>query len=279
MKSLLATDLDGTLFYPQRKTTMIPRRNVAFLRRYIDDGGKVVLVTSRNREYADRVIAKIKRPLDIIGGNGTYIIADGQTIQDEHLENHLAEELFDFVEKNFKIRAWMLQSREKGLCLYVGDISYIKKKMYQLYYAWQGVYKEPYLFGNPLFLEQLKSAQLYKLMMYFGFHKDASENAKKTNAYIREHYPSVESSWIRQFIEITPLGCNKGEGLKKYCQIKGFSPDEVHVVGDSGNDIAMFKSFKNSYCMDHASPAVKKYANHIISRFPELERYLPKEKE
>ncbi len=279
MKSLLATDLDGTLFYPQRKITMIPQRNVTFLRRYIDRGGKVVLVTSRNREYADRVIAKIKRPLDIIGGNGTYIIIDGQTIQDEHLENHLAVELFDFVEKNFPIRAWMLQSREKGLVLYVGNLSYIKKKMYQLYYAWQGVYKEPYRFGNPLFVEELKSAQLYKLMMYFGFHKDATETAKKTNAYIREHYPSVESSWIRQFIEITPLGCNKGEALRKYCQIKGFSPEDVHVVGDSGNDIAMFKSFANSYCMDHASPAVKKYARHIISKIPDLERYLPTEKE
>ena len=220
-----------------------------------------------------------QRPVDIIGGNGTYIIADGKVLQDEHLENHLAEELFDFVEKNFAIRAWMLQSRDKGLVLYVGDISFVKKKMYQIYYALQGVYKEPYSFGNPLFLEQLKSAQLYKLMMYFGFHKDAPENAKKTNAYIRAHYPSVESSWIRQFIEITPLGCNKGEGLKKYCQIKGFSPDEVHVVGDSGNDIAMFKSFKNSYCMSHASPAVKKYATHIISRFPDLERYLTQEKE
>ncbi len=279
MKSLLATDLDGTLFYPQRKITMIPQRNVTFLRRYIDRGGKVVLVTSRNREYADRVIAKIKRPIDIIGGNGTYIIVDGKTIQDEHLENHLAEELFDFVEKNFPIRAWMLQSREKGLVLYVGNLSFIKKKMYQLYYAWQGVYKEPYLFGNPLFIEELKKAQLYKLMMYFGFHKDASEIAKKTNAYIREHYPSVESSWIRQFIEITPLGCNKGEALRKYCQVKGFSPEEVHVVGDSGNDIAMFKRFTNSYCMDHASPAVKKYARHIIRHIPDLERYLPTEKE
>lgn len=279
MKSLLATDLDGTLFYPQRKITMIPQRNVTFLRRYIDRGGTVVLVTSRNRDYADRVIAKIKRPLDIIGGNGTYIIIDGKTVQDECLQNRLAEDLFNFVEQHFQIRAWMLQSREKGLVLYVGNLSFLKKKMYQLYYAWQGVYKEPYLFGNDLFRDQLKNAQLYKLMMYFGFPKDASENAKKTNVYIREHYPSVESSWIRQFIEITPLGCNKGDALKKYCAIKGFQVEDVHVVGDSGNDITMFKSFPNSYCMDHASPAVKKYARHIIGKIPDLERYLPPEKE
>jgi Cof subfamily protein (haloacid dehalogenase superfamily) len=279
MKSLLATDLDGTLFYPQRKLTMIPKRNITFLRRYIDGGGKVVLVTSRNREYADKVIAKVKRPLDIIGGNGTFIIADGKMLQDQSLENHLAEALFDFVEKNFSIRAWMLQSREKGLCLYVGDISFFKKKMYQLYYAWQGVYKEKYSFGNALFMDQLKNAQLYKLMLYFGIRKDAPEIAKKTNIYIREHYPSVESSWIRQFIEITPHGCNKGEGLKKYCQTMGYDSRDVHVVGDSGNDIAMFKSFENSYCMDHAAPSVKKYAKHMIRRIPDLERYLPKEKE
>jgi len=279
MQKVLATDLDGTLFYPQRKMTMIPHRNVAFIRRFIKAGGKVVLCTSRNREYTERVIAKIGYPLDVVGGNGTYIIADGQVMKDMSLDNKIATEIFQYLDKNVPVRAWMIQTRDHGIVLYVKEISFFLRMFYQVYYAAQGIYRQPYTFGNRLFRRELKKGQLYSLILYFGAHKGADENAKTINYYIRDHYPSVESSWTQKIIEITPAECSKGLALKKYCDAKGIAYGDVYVVGDSGNDISMFKNFEHSYVMNHAAPSVKKYAKHIIRRFPEMEAYLQEEKD
>ena len=72
-----------------------------------------------------------------------------------------------------------------------------------------------------------------------------------------------------------PKGCSKGESLKKYQKYKGVSDENIYVVGDSGNDISMFKEYyENSFCMKHSSPAVKKYAKHILRRFYDLQAYL-----
>ena len=38
MNKVLATDLDGTLFYPKGRKRCIPKKNVKFLQDFIDDG-------------------------------------------------------------------------------------------------------------------------------------------------------------------------------------------------------------------------------------------------
>ena len=52
MIKLLATDLDGTLFYPKRKFTLMTRKNAKFLKDFYNAGGKVMLVTGRNYNIA-----------------------------------------------------------------------------------------------------------------------------------------------------------------------------------------------------------------------------------
>ena len=63
---VLATDLDGTLFYPRSKTRCISKKNVKFLRKWIDAGNKLVLVTSRSAEFCKRLEDEIDRPFDLI---------------------------------------------------------------------------------------------------------------------------------------------------------------------------------------------------------------------
>ena len=48
MGKIIATDLDGTLFYPKDKNEMIYKPNLFFLQSFIDDGGKVILISGRS---------------------------------------------------------------------------------------------------------------------------------------------------------------------------------------------------------------------------------------
>ena len=103
-------------------------------------------------------------------------------------------------------------------------------------------------------------------MIFFGLGKNKGKLSKEINKELREKFPEIESSWSLIVNELTPKGCNKGEGLKRYCKLVNIDPKDLYVVGDSGNDITMFNYFhENSYCMAHAYPSVKKYAKHIIA--------------
>ena len=66
MGKLLAIDLDGTLFYPKRATRCICKKNVKFLRKWIDEGNKVVLVTSRSTQFTEKLKDEIKRGVQTI---------------------------------------------------------------------------------------------------------------------------------------------------------------------------------------------------------------------
>ena len=49
------------------------------------------------------------------------------------------------------------------------------------------------------------------------------------------------------------------------------------MVGDSGNDIPMFKEFpENSFCMSRAPETIQKYAKYTIDKYEDLSRYLIK---
>lgn len=275
MRKVIATDLDGTLFYPRRKIGMIPWRNLKFCRKLINDGNELVLVTGRSHFYTMLVEEKIESSLDVIGMNGAFIIVDGQ-IKDEHFLDKEVLELYKDITTRFNILGCMIMSKRYPLLITGPHFNWVKRLFYRIYYWTQGVYAEKFLLSRSLFQKELRSGRVYKLMFFFGLGKDGHEKANKANKYIREHYgDSFEASWSHLFIEITPKGCSKGESLKKYQKYKGVSDENIYVVGDSGNDISMFKEYyENSFCMKHSSPAVKKYAKHILRRFYDLQAYL-----
>lgn len=67
-------------------------------------------------------------------------------------------------------------------------------------------------------------------------------------------------------LEITNKGVNKANGIKEFCKIKGYSMDEIAVIGDSGNDIEMLSLTKNSYAVENAVEKAKLTANFSAPR-------------
>lgn len=114
-------------------------------------------------------------------------------------------------------------------------------------------------------------------MFMIGLTKKKQRQARDINRILRNAYDNLESAWSNQVIEVTSSGSSKGEAIKEFCELKGINKDEVAVVGDSGNDITMFKEFpENSFCMEHGPETVHKYAKYTIVKFEDLSRYLSK---
>lgn len=278
MKKIIATDLDGTLFYPKRRVMMISRSNKNFVRKYIDGGGKVIIVSGRNHFFTAKVVERINRPIDVIGCNSAYIYSGGKTIRELFLPSERMKQIIDEINRDFDPRGYLLMSKNHNLVTADRHRKFITNLGHRVYYFTQGVYREPFINSEYIFNEEINNGEVYKIMIFFGISRKAVKKAKEVNKALRERYPEIEASWVNSFIEITPQGCSKAEGLKFYLKHLNRSHDDLVVVGDSGNDISMFQTFEHSFCMKHAPQSVQKYAKHKLCHFHDLEKFLTKEK-
>ncbi len=277
MGKILAVDLDGTLFYPKRRKSLITNANVQFLRDFIDAGHRVIFVTSRNREFAELTVTKIDRPIDFICINGAQIVLNNELVFDEKMPKQLPYTIFEeMLAYKHQPLAWFLDSKKYQNLLYNNGTSWLTQLFFRFYYKSQGVYQQSYLADNDIFIHEIKSGGVYRLLLYFGLGFRQENIAKEVNKHMREKYgETIEASWINTVVEIAPRDCNKAAALQRVVKLQDIPIDEIHVVGDSGNDISMFQMFyDHSYCMSHAHGSVKKFAKHTIKRVHHLRALL-----
>jgi Cof subfamily protein (haloacid dehalogenase superfamily) len=273
-QKVLAVDLDGTLFFPKYRRRLISPKNLKFLRDFIQAGNKVILVTSRNRTFAEKTMAKIGHEVDCVCINGAIVVNHGEVLKDYTFADDEARKIFDEVSAKFTPMAWFLDNRKYQNLLYNNEKSKIIKTFFKYYYKAQGIYQEQFLADNEVFLEQLEVGGVYRFLMFFGLGRKKIEIAKEVSKYIRQAHPDFECSWINTIVELAPHDSTKANGLNLIIEKNDINPDDVYVVGDSGNDISMFLSFKNSYCMEHAHESVKKFAKNTIKRVYHLRKVL-----
>lgn len=67
------------------------------------------------------------------------------------------------------------------------------------------------------------------------------------------------------FVNVTPMGIDKGDALRRVAAAYGMSPDEVMMVGDSDNDISALRVAGVPVAMGNAEPAVLEAALHVVA--------------
>ena len=278
MSKLLASDLDGTMFYPKRLFRCIPKKNVKFLREWIDAGNKVVFVTSRSHNFTKRLETEVERPFDTINCASCQIYADGNLIRNDKMDNQSIKQILKEIEEKYHPLGILMTSKDYP-CIIKKCVPgrFLLLLIYKLYWIFQFKYKEEYIMSNYLFDQELDHGDIYKIMLFFGIGKNKSKISIELNKKLTQEYPEIETSWVSFIIDITPKDCNKGLGLDYYVKSTGVDPHEVYVVGDSGNDLSMFDKYpEHSYAMKHAYPSVKKHAKYVISRVFKLDKYVLK---
>lgn len=272
---VIATDLDGTLFYPKRHFSMISKKNKHFLQRFISDGGKLVVVTSRGLPFMKKIPKYLGAPCDFICCNGALVSVDGKIEKKVPLQPQKFMSLVRELRAKYKPSLMLLNTSNRGTLMTRTLTSWVGAFLYWLYEAVQGVYREPTICSDHVFFDEIEKGNAYKMMFFVGATKTKKKFAEQLTKQLSEEYPDFAFSWVSQFIEVAPKGCTKAEGVAFYLAKLGIPNDNVIVVGDSGNDIPMFDAFHSgSYCMEHSPASVKTHAAHTIASVGDLEEVL-----
>lgn len=281
MAKLLATDLDGTLFYPKRRIRLISKRTKKFAQKFIDDGNYFVAVSGRNIGPCNRIFERLDRKGIAIGCNGSFVSENGKIIYDKTFDGQVLRKVIKFCEENYPIKGFYIMSKDDEFVQRNKFKSLFYRFVNALWYFFQGALRNPYEVNEEKFYKIIDEGRGHKLMVMFGVSKKSKQRALEANKELFKTFgQEIEASWSNEFIEISPYGCNKSNGLKFLENYLKINHDDIFVIGDSGNDISMFKEYQNnSFCMKHAPLSVSKYAKHTLKKFENIEAYLNEDKE
>lgn len=278
MIKVIATDLDGTLFFPKRRFTLLTKKNTRFLKKHVENGNEVVLVTGRNSKLTKRIAKKIGTPLSYIACNGGFVFKDGELLMENCIEHEEAKKLYYSLKDDKRIKVWIMMTDHDGMYTQSKNCNLFEKIAYRIGLAFQGAYHEKYVFGEKAIVGMLDNPDIhiYKMMPIFGYTKKSKEVSRLASNELRERFgDTFEVAWSNEACELMKKGTSKADSLKQLIKSLEVSEDEVAVIGDSGNDISLFKAFhKNSFVMSHAHDVVKKEAKYIIDSVSDIEKYL-----
>ncbi len=282
MIKAIATDLDGTLFYPKRKIRLLKSKNRKFLKTLDENNIEIVVVTGRNKSIAEKIERRIqsKRKLSMIGCSGSLIIHDGEVIREKPIDKQKILKLIDEFENEKEIKSIIFMGNFKGMLIHLTHFPKIFSPLVLLGLRFQGAYYEKSYIGKKRVMKMLEddTSKVFKVMPIFGysdFGKRGMKKAKEFASRMREKFGSdFEFFESGTAVEILVKGTDKAESLKELFSKYNINDNEVLVVGDSGNDIPMLQQFPNSFAMKHAPEYVKKCAKNEIEYVYELEKYL-----
>lgn len=273
MNKVLATDLDGTLFYPRDRKRMIRPKNLKCVRQIVDDGNELILISGRSYDFLKRVQQIIDRPCTFICYNGALISSNDVILKDKNIENSLAKKIIDDFFDLFKLPAVFVMTT-RGVFVKLRRQSKFVDWLYRFIYKMQKAYAETFSAIKEDFDKELNEGKIYKIMFFFGLRKKKKLKAAEYTSHLRENYDYIEANWSDTIIELTDANITKSNSLVEYLNLKNIDKDKVCVVGDSGNDISMFKEFyENSYCMNNGFPSVKKHAKHVLKKWSDISSF------
>lgn len=275
----IATDLDGTLFYPKRRFRLISTANRQFIKNASAEGKEIILVTGRNLFVPKKVNKKfaLEQNISVVSCNGARVIYRGEEIYEKPIDKEKALKLYHFLSKCKEMKTLMIFTNKHHMFVDSSGLTPLFRFIGWLGMSLQGAYFEPFKIGKKKTLRMIQdeSVKIYKIMPWFGLGKKGEDTARRVIEEFKKEFKDDFEMWFSgSAVEIMENDINKAESLKKILDICNIKHDEVAVVGDSGNDIPLFENFENSFVMPNAPEEVKQKAKVRLESFADLANYI-----
>jgi Cof subfamily protein (haloacid dehalogenase superfamily) len=256
---LICIDLDGTLLNSRRQITAVTKVS---LRRAHELGVNIVISTGRI--YTDAVyyanLIGVKSP--VLASNGAYIKAKDEA--GVIYQNGLGEAL------SFKILDVCNRYRVTPH-FYTAHKEYYGSRLFQASLAWDRlkpdrrppqIGTERKYIGSQVQWRQMIAAEKDHLVKGVILNLRGQKLWPIRKELLRINELEVTSSGSNN-IELNCKGVSKGKGVAILTRYYNLKPEEVMVIGDGENDLAMIEYAGWGVAMGNATDIVKKQADYI----------------
>lgn len=247
---ILASDLDGTL----RVTESIGEDDLKAIKEFRKQGNKFIISTGRTISGIKKVFEEADLEFDYL------VLCNGGIILDSEW-NIIENNIIDF-EIGREIIEEFFEEEEMGLYCDDGENTLVVHNPNQNYSRL--VFLADLLEQRIEKEEVLNQKKNFQMISIFSLD-ECYDRAEKARIKLDEKYGQRLDIYRNQyFIDLVPKGCSKGDGVLKVLEMVGGDVKNLYTVGDSFNDISMFKVTENSYTFNRAEDGVKLEAkNHI----------------
>ena len=251
-EAVLFSDLDGTLFHDDG---YVSKENIEAIERFIAAGGKFAISTGRIPSNAMPMLkgVPINAPSVVINGAAAYDSETGIYSECCYLDRTICDPLFRWTIENIP---------NVDIQIYTEDgINYVTPREHA-----QPDLLALHLPCNFVKLDDLNGKSIFKaLVLALEPYKEKAEAKWLNNA--EGHYSCVPGiSTIgnpTHFLEILPLGINKGITLNKLREHPKLKGRTFIAIGDYWNDYELLKEADIAVCPENAIPEVKEICDYI----------------
>lgn len=250
MYKAIFIDIDGTLRDDNRNISNITAETI---KRVTKKGILVILCSGRPRKYTEDISKACTASKYIITSNGAsiYDYEKNEVLYINKMDKTSIIELYKISEKvNAKFIIDSVNNR------FVNKLKDLDNSEIQLKISIEEFIKE-----NDIIQCVISDKDFDKIKSIKG-QIEKIENVEIKN----QHKNLIDKTAPRRgtaYYDVAAIESNKGNAIKEFCKIKNIDLKDVVAIGDSINDISMFKIVGHSVAMGNASDKVKKYADEI----------------
>jgi Cof subfamily protein (haloacid dehalogenase superfamily) len=253
----LASDLDGTLF----RDNKISEKDLDALRRLKASGNKIIISTGRSLKGVNSILKEYPFEYDyLVMCNGGVIMDNRNNIIHEKsipnkIQNRIISDFYDIGDS--------LIYYDDG-----NDTYMIENKLVDV----SGVDADFFNhFSNRVTLEEaLSSVSDSQIMSVFNVSQSIEKSELVREKLINEYDEYIEAFRNQVFVDIVAKNCSKGNAIMMILEDENKGVDSLYTVGDSMNDISMFRITNNSYTFNSVEELIKPYADNLVDHVFEV---------
>ncbi len=261
MYKLVALDIDGTTANSKGR---VSKRNVEVIKKVIDMGVPVCIVTGRNVRNTRRIIKQLgtKTPFICADGSVMFDPVENKVIYEKAFGKEQLREMLDIVNKHdvyvemssSKHYYQYFKRKELGKYNYGGSPNTMAGKLSRM--IKHGV---RFIKNIDRFLDSGDNVHQF---IFIG----EPENVEKAKQdIINKGYDNIvirDNLW-KGFVFVVNKNCTKTDGVKLLCNHYGHDISQVIAIGDELNDIDMIGNVGLGIAVENANERIKEVAKFI----------------
>ncbi|MEG0327296.1 MAG: HAD family hydrolase [Erysipelothrix sp.] len=249
MIKLIAFDIDGTSINHLRK---VDPETLSFFKEYHKKGYQFIPTTGRSLDGIPQSMLDLGIMDYAVSSNGARVtnLKTGEDIFAHLLSPERAAELIDLI-KPYNVRVTV---HANGVCYDTGRFQRFGRKI-----LFHSEFEETPIVRDLATFIRENELMVEKIQLFSLSRKRLMKLQRKLDEFKDISYPMSSSNYF----EVTKKGANKGRALTYLSGYLEIPLNEILVIGDDSNDIAMFKVIENSIAMENASERVKNYAKFV----------------